>query len=994
MKKMNVVFILKTVKAFLVMQRQFCFLIFGVFGAFTVFPLFAFGQSDATVKEVETEFVTYPYSDPDPVANTDQIANDASIYPYFRYDGFTIKPVKKSWKVVELENDYLKLQIIPEIGGKIWSAIDKKNGKPFIYNNNVVKFRDLALRGPWTSGGIETNFGIFGHAPTVATPLDYFVRSNSDGSASCIISSLDLLTRSIWTVEIRLPKDKAYFLTHFFWHNYSPLTEPYYTWMNLAIKASDSLHLIGEGTFYIGHNGNPHSWPIDTQNGRNLSIYGQNNFGGSKSYHIIGKYSKYFGAFWPEENYGMIHYSDRDDKPGKKVFLWALSDAGKIWENLLTDHSGQYVEMQSGRLFNQNAFKSSFTPFKQKGFLPYQSDEWTEYWYPFSQTDGVDFADLNGVYKINNSINSFSLKICALREITDELQIFDDEGNTIFKEKIKIGPLETLTKTVTDIKGKKLSSFKLGTTYFDLHDVMKNDLSRPVVPPSDFDWNSAFGLYLLGRDALNQRAIAKGEDYLRQSLQKDHSLLPAIVEMSSLQYRKLNFDSALFYAKKGLAIDTYDPEANFIFGLASKQAGNYFDALDAFEIASLSSGYRSAAFTELSKMYFSGNEYEKAHSYAVKALRSDYDNMTALQLKLVAERILKLNDKFNETKDQIVQRNPLNHFVAFEFYWKNRTEDFKEAFVKAIRSELPDETYLEMAIWYFNLGRTEESKDLLKMAPQKNNLIEYWQAFLDRENPEEIKQKLSVAEKGSPKMMFPFREETQAVMEWAMKNTADWKPGYYSALIQNFRNNKSNAKDLLGKIETNVEFAPFYITRSRLYNVSERSKKLTDLKKAIELDENEWRYKKELAEYYLQINENENALQTVQDYYKSHSDNYIIGMIYIKALMANNRFDIAEKVLTEINILPFENATIGHLYYLQTKLMLALNYLENHQYKKALKKVSESRLWPLNLGVGKPYDDMINTNIQDDIESLIKDAEKNKKKVTDLEKYRERIRNI
>ena len=93
------------------------------------------------------------FSNPNPVPDPGSL-----FYPYFRFDGFTDNAVQKEWKVVELENDFIKLDIMPQIGGKIWTAIDKKNGKPFIYNNDAIKFRDIAMRGPWTSGGLEANF--------------------------------------------------------------------------------------------------------------------------------------------------------------------------------------------------------------------------------------------------------------------------------------------------------------------------------------------------------------------------------------------------------------------------------------------------------------------------------------------------------------------------------------------------------------------------------------------------------------------------------------------------------------------------------------------------------------------------------------------------------------------------------------------------------------------------------------------------------------------
>ena len=129
-------------------------------------------------------YTTYGFSDPDPIPAF------STIYPYYRFDGFTTISSQKKWKVVEFENDYIRLTILPEIGGKIWSAFDKKRGTNFLYQNSVVKFRDIAMRGPWTSGGIEVNFGIIGHTPNCATPVDYLTSINKDSSVSCIIGTL------------------------------------------------------------------------------------------------------------------------------------------------------------------------------------------------------------------------------------------------------------------------------------------------------------------------------------------------------------------------------------------------------------------------------------------------------------------------------------------------------------------------------------------------------------------------------------------------------------------------------------------------------------------------------------------------------------------------------------------------------------------------------------------------------------------------------------
>ena len=143
----------------------------------------------ATAREYNKIFKTYPFSDPDPIVKM------GSIYPYYRFDGYTNKATDKEWKVVELENEFIKVMILPEIGGKIWGAWEKSTGKPFLYYNQVVKFRDIAMRGAWTSGGIEANYGIIGHTPNCATPVDYLVEKKEDGSVSCYIGTLDLLTQ-------------------------------------------------------------------------------------------------------------------------------------------------------------------------------------------------------------------------------------------------------------------------------------------------------------------------------------------------------------------------------------------------------------------------------------------------------------------------------------------------------------------------------------------------------------------------------------------------------------------------------------------------------------------------------------------------------------------------------------------------------------------------------------------------------------------------------
>jgi Domain of unknown function (DUF5107) len=398
-----------------------------IFVLFFLYDISIFAQSNANVREYKKNIKTYPYSDPDPVPHP-----QSRFYPYNRFDGFTDVAVDKEWTIIDLENDYLKIQIMPEIGGKIWSAIEKSTGKSFIYNNEVVKFRDVAMRGPWTSGGIEANYGIIGHTPNCSSPVDYLTKKNDDGSVSCFVGWLDLLTRTTWQIEIKLEKDKAFFTTKSLWYNATPLEQPYYHWMNVGIKAAGNLEFIYDGIQALGHGGEKNSdWKINAKNGKDVSFYKNNDFGGYKSYHVFGKYTDFFGGYWHDEDFGMGRYSPYSDKAGKKIWIWGLSQQGMLWEKLLTDNNGQYVEVQSGRLVNQAGEESNYTPFKQKGFAPYATDTWTEYWFPVKGTKG--FVKANDKVVLN--LKDGKIWLMALQNIESELLVKKGES-TILNQKI------------------------------------------------------------------------------------------------------------------------------------------------------------------------------------------------------------------------------------------------------------------------------------------------------------------------------------------------------------------------------------------------------------------------------------------------------------------------------------------------------------------------------------------------------------------------------
>jgi hypothetical protein len=933
--------------------------------------VYATAQNNSTVKEYQKAYTTYPFSNPNPIPDL------GNIYPYFRYDGFTDKPVSQKWKVVVLENDFIKVMIMPQIGGKIWTAIDKKNGKPFIYDNDAIKFRDIGMRGPWTSGGIEINYGTFGHTGGVSTPVNYLLKENPDGSASCILSLPDLMTGTRWSLEVRLPKDKAYFITKSFWHNGTDIYQPYYTWMNMGQKVTDSLVYIFPGNHYIGHDGSIHDWPYDESNHKKISIYNQNNFGGSKSYHVTGTYSKYFGAYWQREDFGMIHYAPRQDKIGKKIWIWGLSQQGMIWEKVLTDHSGQYTEMQSGRLYNQNAPASVSSPFKQFYFTPYNTDTWSEYWYPFQRTQGVASADLNGVINLKQQAKSVTIYVSPVSYINDTLTVLNTKGEVIYRRSVSLQPLQSFKQEIALQGHEQVGKVTLGKSIVNLRDTAAKVLDRPLLPDQDLDWNSAYGLYLKGKYAAGTRHYEEAEKCIRASLAREAFFIPALTAMSYLQYRKMNDDSAFYFARKALSIDTYDPAANYYYGLAALRLNRWYDAADGFQVATITPQFRSAAYTELSIMQMRKREYEKAYTLAGKSLVNNTRKITALQLQYLASGAMGKTVIERAIEKRILKLDPLNDFIRFEKYWKQRSASSKDAFTGLIRDELPAQSYLNLAIWYDHIGRWKECAAVLEACPDKSGEIFYWLAYL-HQSDKAGKQWLDQANASDAAFVFPFRSESDKVMRWAAGHTNNWKPRYYLALIEHFHGHNTSALKLLTAVKGKVNFAPFFITRAQLRNPSDTANILQDYKTAAATDAKDWRYGKYLAGYLLSHGDKKRALQVIEPYYNRNPGNYVVGVLYITCLIQNDKYRAAEKMLSKIHILPFEGATSGHSLYKHVKLMLALQLLQKRDYKAALLKVGESRRWPEHLGVGKPYQDMINDDLTNNIEKMIRQSTKDR----------------
>ena len=793
-----------------------------------------------TVSLGEMEMKTYPFEDPDPVPATSQRR-----YPYFRYDRTFHEGRPAKWKTVTLENDAIRVVLLPQVGGKVWTATDKRTGRDFIFTNHVMKFRDIAQRGPWTAGGIEFNFGIIGHAPSSGTPVDWYACENADGSASCFVASAEYITRTCWQVEVRLPKDAEEFETHVTWYNSSLLPAPYYHWMNAAYSVENDPEFLFPGRDVIGHEGEieTRAWPIMEKNGRRVDNMPGNAWGGPKSYHVLPGNNGFYGIWWRALGFGSYHRNEPYEKFGRKIWLQTLSPYGLLWMKFKTDSDGQNAELQSGRCFNQPRWGTYKTPFKYQIFAPGATETFAEHW----------------------------------------------------------GPIRDRKDVAEDLRGDR--------------PVPK---PRPIEAPADFDWDSAYGEYVRGTQALGEHEEALGRRHLEAAIRKDRFLAPAYSALAVAEFRRGNSARVHALCEKALAINAYDALANYMDGFAAFVEGDQATARERLGVASQQPQYRAPALALIARGYLREGNPKAAEVAASKALKANDLNVDALLALAVARRGDPAAGRRAFLED-VLRRLPLAHAFRYELALVDGTTDFSQY----VANELPNETYLELGSWYEETGLSDDARRLFARAG--SDVV----ALVRRGELAEAK-KLPVAG------VFPFRRETLPALERAAREDGHWKFRYLLAVMRAFFGFDDEADRLLEACGEEPDEAVFY-----QYRATRRTgaTMLADLDRAKALGDS-WRLGRQYLEHYEAKEDWKSLLKVAAEYDARFPGRDPISLAYARALLKLGRFRDCMDYLSTLRILPSEHRGFG------TDIW--------HAAQDAL---GLPRTWPENLGKAEPYPD-------------------------------------
>ena len=532
------------------------------------------GASHAAVKAWEGTLTvpTYPWDeDVNPkfwalegAAAGSTTVTSSIIYPYTMQDDLSRTKVDRTYKALYLENEYLKVVCLPELGGRLHSVLDKTTGQETFHLNRVIKPSMIAMRGAFISGGVEWNAGPQGHTVTCVSPVDALVGQDPDGSAWLEVSNLEKSQRTRWTVRVTLHPGRAYLDERIRLFNPTDALSPYYFWNCTAYPNRTSTRFrfpMSLGTDHLGTTF--FTWPV--HEGRDLSWLKNHETWAS----IFARPCTFdfFGAYEVDADRGLVQAADHLRLSGKKAWTWGNWEFGLVSQKNLTDEDGPYIEVQSGPLPTQSDYGALW---------PRDEVAWQEWWYPIHGLgDGFEFATKDVAIQTTRRDGQLELRLIATGLFPGTRCKISRDQRPLLEERVDLAPerpqVVKLTEdpqapveiTVTGPDGDLLASFV-------------SPLPVPQVPPpspADLaekpdEQLTVEETYLRGRKHDLATNRLKAREYYMKALAQDPGCVPALRALGVLAVEAGEYASAIAQLERALARDPQDGLSWYFQGVA------------------------------------------------------------------------------------------------------------------------------------------------------------------------------------------------------------------------------------------------------------------------------------------------------------------------------------------------------------------------------------------------------------------------------------------
>jgi tetratricopeptide (TPR) repeat protein len=902
----------------------------------------------ATVQEIDLEIPTYQLGP----ADKNPPLWDLKVYPYPRLTDITRQQASKTYRAVVLENDYIQVIVLPELGGRIYAALDKTNGDhDFIYRNHVIKPGLVALRGAWISGGIEWNFPTLGHTVHTVSPVPFKVIEGKDGSVSCVVGTTEWARRMRWTVFTTVYPDRSCFRNRVFLQNPTFTHNNAYFWANAAVHCWPETRVTfppAEYTF-AGMRRSPRSWPMFE--GQDMSWYKNTPYPFD---YFCGSPGDYQGAYHVERDCGTVHCASRHDALGKKFWTWGTARSGMMWEDLLTDRDGQYIEIQSGRLPTQG---DTWT------FEPHMSESWEEYWYPVKKMGG--FVKANPDAAVNFEPKGGKLLVAVnvtrqIREATVEVLIAGqpalreavalDPAGAWRKEIAASGPAERMQLFVRDRAGREIIRYQPGKTKAPPPEL------EPEFPASEAA--SAEELYLKGRSALKHWNPGQAESLFAAALQKDPGFSPALRELAVLRYKDGRYREALELAQKALSRNEDDESARYYRALAKIKLGLNERTEEDLDLLSRRAAYRHVAPYLLASLAAGEKNDLRAEELLRSVVRQNPADLKARTMLAAVMRHLQKAEEADRLIDGVLAEDPLNPLARIERALLGGQDR---------QVSLPDDPqdYLEAACDYLEMNRSEDALAALELCRAqpgvaKHPLVCFYLGHLaDRlGKPEAAKQFYAEGCRLPLDYVFPFRAEDEAVLNDGLRLLGDsWQLHYYLGTLLAAKNRwQEGLKHLSAASSRSPGCAVLYGSLGAIYSeeLHDRANAQAAYEKALACDPNDSDDYLALDRLYAESGSQDKREGLFQRASAKVKADFRVQLQRAEFLVGMGKFDDALHLLKKYTFHPWEGWNGGRAVYLRALHGRADRAIQEGQYDRAVEDLKQAMEYPENLGTGKP----------------------------------------
>ncbi len=897
------------------------------------------------------------------------------IYPYPMMENLANRRQEREWKVIYLENDYLRITVAPPLGGHVLAVWDKVAGAEAIYHNHTLKYARIGIRGAWVSGGIEWNFPN-GHTVTSASPVDSAIRENGDGSITVLVGDIERVSRMRWSVGITLREDRAAFETEMRLFNRTAFPNRYWFWANSAAPQSKGLQFVSTASRVMSLKG-PWSFPV--QDGVDVSW--DRNHAEAQDMFCLNPREEFVGWYNHDLERGMMNVADRSEARGTKFYTWGNSDDGDIWVERLTDGDGQYAEMQSGR-FPTMAIWEILPP----GTL----ETWREVWYPVRRIGPPCFANAEVAFSLARPAGASGRLRLALQANSPHPQArvaVRAGGRVLWSERVQLDPQAPCILELT-VPPEQAAGAHLAVTAADGRPLAAAALA-PLLDPATAaspevkgymrvdpsrEPSSAEACRLNGLDQEKLGNTTQAREQYEQALRHDPGYGPALAALGILELRDGRTDAAREYLERILRRDPQDEAARFYLGVQHLMEERFAAAIGELRLLMRSKAYRTAAATLLGGLYLGQGEPGRAREQLGKAAGEQPDAEVLLACALRREGRA---EEAGERLAAILQRDPLHLTALAEAVFlaagdSGASREAGERLQRVLRGET--QSYLELAVEYGRFGMYREAIDILTLYADGGSrpahpLVHYYLGYYTEKLagdgaavPEAAARDAAAhfraGREAPPDLVFPHRLESERVLRRALeRDPADRRAAYYLGNLLCARNRPREAMQLweqAARGEAAFSVAHRNLGRAYWKLDGDAQRAVREYAAALEADPGDYKLYFELDRIYAARGMEPERDRLIASIPAGLRDNDVLAERIALRHVDRGEFEAALEVLRRTWFFPWEVYKGVRLLLVDANIGLGVRRLQEGDPAGAVECFRAACAYPRNIGVGEP----------------------------------------